>query len=224
MLEDKDGPCWEVVGVVEASRLDGITEAEPWQYYLPFGDPALELDAGPEAIFVRIRGDDSSLIPAIRREVRGVDPRIRYANVRPLQELIDPGLRSWILGATMFSLFGVLALLVAMVGLYSVLAFNVARRIRELGIRSAMGASSGSLLGMVLKQAVSVTGVGVGLGLLLSLALSSRIQPLLFATSARDPLVWGGVVAALLTVAALAGAIPARVASRVDPMEALRTD
>lgn len=124
----------------------------------------------------------------------------------------------------MFSLFGVLAVLVAMVGLYSVLAFNVARRTREIGVRSAMGASRTRLLGMVLRQALGVTGVGVFLGLGVALIAADRMGPLLFSTSPRDPLVMVGVVGILLTVAMAAGAIPAWAAARVDPMRALRTE
>ena len=114
--------------------------------------------------------------------------------------------------------------MVATVGLYSVLAFNVARRTRELGVRSAMGASRGRLLSMVLRRAVGVTAVGVFLGLAISLFASTRLGPLLFGTSPRDPLVMVGVAAILLVVAVAAGAIPAWSAAKVDPMAALRTD
>ena len=126
--------------------------------------------------------------------------------MQPFRELLDPQTRSWKLGATMFSLFGVLALLVASVGLYSVLAFNVARRTRELGVRSAMGASRGRLLRMVLRQAVGFTAVGVFLGLTVSLLASGGLGPLLFNTSARDPVVLVGVAVVLLVVALAAGA------------------
>jgi ABC-type antimicrobial peptide transport system permease subunit len=213
-----------VVGVAENSTLNSVTEEVPWQYYIPIGDPSLELGMGPGALFVKTRGDPAALIAPIRRELRGADPGIRFAHVRPFQDLVEPGLRSWLLGATMFTLFGLLALVVAMVGLYSVLAFNVARRTRELGVRSAMGASGGRLLGMVLRQALSVTGTGIFLGLLLAFLASGSLEPLLFGTSATDPVVWIGVVGILLTVALVAGALPAWAASRVDPMEALRAD
>ena len=124
----------------------------------------------------------------------------------------------------MFSLFGLLALVVAMVGLYSVLAFDVARRTRELGVRSALGASGGQLVGMVLRGGLGVTAVGVSLGLLLALVASSRLGPLLFETSPRDPWVLAGAALTLLLVAAVAGAVPAWIASRVDPMGALRAE
>jgi hypothetical protein len=224
MLEDRDSPCWEVVGVAETSTLNSIMEEEPWQYYIPFSDPTLELGMGPGALFVKARGDPDALMAPIRRELRDVDPGIRFAHVHALQDLVDPNLRSWVLGATMFTLFGLLALIVAMVGLYSALAFNVARRTRELGVRTAMGASGGRILAMVLRQAVSVTGIGILLGLLLASLASRSLEPLLFGTSATDPVVWVGVVGILLAVALVAGAIPAWAAARVDPMEALRAE
>jgi ABC-type antimicrobial peptide transport system permease subunit len=124
----------------------------------------------------------------------------------------------------MFSLFGVLALVVAMVGLYSVLAFNVARRTRELGVRSAMGASRTRLLNMILRQAVGVTTIGVLLGLGVAYLAAGKLGPLLFSTSPRDPVVMVGVAAVLLVVAFFAGAVPAWAAARVDPMTALRAD
>jgi len=224
VLSDRDGPCWEVIGVVEPSKLSDVTEEEPWQYYIPFGEPALELEATPSALFVRVRGDPGRLLAPIRREVQGLDSRIRFVYARPLQELIDPGIRSWVLGASMFSLFGGLALVVAMLGLYSVLAFNVARRTRELGVRSALGANQGRLLGMIMRQALAVTGLGVTVGLALAVAASSAMGPLLFDTSPRDPRIFAVVGAVLLLVAVAAGAVPALAASRVDPMGALRAD
>jgi ABC-type antimicrobial peptide transport system permease subunit len=224
MLNERESPCWEVVGVVEQSRLTNLTGEIPWQYYLPLGEAATSEGIEPGVLFVKAQGDPRALLGAIRQELRTLDPAVRFANVRLLQDLIDPQLRSWKLGATMFSLFGVLALLVAAVGLYSVLAFNVARRTRELGVRSAMGASSGRLLGLVLRQAVGVTSVGVFLGLAVAYFAANSMGPLLFGTSPRDPQVLAGVAAVLILVALVAGAIPAWAAARVDPMEALRAE
>ena len=223
-LNEPDNPCWEVVGVVEDGYLSQITEGMPWQYYLPFGTPALELGMYPEVLMIRARGDPSNLLQTLRVELRGLDPGVRFAHVQLLQNLIDPQLRSWRLGATMFSLFGILALLVASVGLYSVLAFNVARRTRELGVRHAVGASRGHIVGMVVRESVGTTGVGVVVGLVLAVIAGGKLGPLLFETSPRDPVVIGGVVGALLLVAVVAGALPARSASRVDPIQALRSD
>jgi predicted permease len=224
MLNERESPCWEVVGVVESSRLNQLTGDIPWQYYLPLGETAFDEGMEPGAIMVRAQGDPRDLLAPVQRELRNLDPAVRFAHVRLQQDLIDPQLRAWKLGATMFSLFGVLALVVAAVGLYSVLAFNVARRTRELGVRSAMGASRARLLRMVLRQAVSVTGVGIFLGLTVALMSASFLEPLLFNTSPRDPLVMVGVGAVLGVVALAAGVIPAWAAAKVDPMRALRTD
>jgi predicted permease len=224
LLSDPESPCWEVVGVVESNRLNDLTGEIPWQYYLPLGAAATPMEMSPNTVFVRAQGDPRELLATIQRELRNLDPAIRFAQVQLQQDLIDPQLRSWRLGATMFSLFGILALLVAAVGLYSVLAFNVTRRTRELGVRSAMGATGTRLLTMVLRQALGVTAVGVSLGLVVAVIAAGKMGPLLFGTSPRDPMVMMEVAGILLVVAAAAGAIPAWAAARVDPMRALRTD
>lgn len=223
-MNERESPCWEVVGVVESSHLTRLTGTLPWQYYLPMGEATLALEAEPDAILVRAREEAPQLLASIQRELRALHPGIRFAHVGFLQERIDPHLRPWKLGATMFSLFGILALIVAAVGLYSVLAFNVARRTRELGVRSAIGASRTRLLRMVLREAAAVTGVGLGLGLVVALVCSRFLEPILFDTSPRDPLVLAGVMAALMLAALASGLIPAWSAASVDPMRALRTD
>jgi predicted permease len=224
LVSDRESPCWEVVGVVESSRLTNLDGQIPWQYYLPMGEAAFALEARPGALLVRAEGQGRELLAPLRRELRALDPAVRFANVALLQDSIDPHLRPWRLGATMFTLFGFLALIVAAMGLYSVLAFNVARRTRELGVRSAMGASRARLITMVLRQSVAVTGIGVFLGLVGASILSGKVGPLLFSTSPRDLQVMLGVVAVLLAVALIAGAIPAWAAAKVDPMRALRTE
>ena len=224
LVNERESPCWEIVGVVEASRLTNLDKQIPWQYYLPLGEEAIALGVEPEAFLIRAEGDGRELLAPIRRELRALDPAVRFANAALLQERIDPHLRPWKLGATMFSLFGVLALMVAAVGLYSVLAFMVAMRTREMGVRSAMGASRFRLIRMVLSQSVAVTAIGVTLGLTIAVIAAGKVGPLLFGTSARDPQVLVGVGAVLLVVALAAGAVPAWAAARVDPMKALRAD
>ncbi len=224
ILNDRESPCWEVVGIVESNRLTDLAGEAPWQYYLPLGEASLPLGMEPAELLVRTRGDARALLAPIRRELRALDPAVRFTHVRLQQDLIDPELRSWKLGAAVFSLFGILALVVAAAGLYSVLAFNVARRRQELGVRSALGASRSRLLSMVVRQAVGVTAVGVLLGLAVSFLASGSLGPLLFGTSPRDPLVMAGVAVVLLVVALVAGAIPGWSAARADPMRALRID
>jgi len=223
-INDPESECWEVIGIAEDSHLTSLTGVLPWQYYVPLGEPFLSEGMGPGALLIRARSTGGAMLSSIRGELRDLDPGIRFAQVRLLQDLIDPQLRAWRLGAGMFSIFGGLALLVAAFGLYSLLAFNVARRTRELGIRSAVGATRSTLLGMVLRQAVGVTGIGIFLGLAVATLAAGKMGPLLFGTSPRDPLVLAGVAGVLLLVALAAGSIPSWAAARVDPMKALRTE
>jgi ABC-type antimicrobial peptide transport system permease subunit len=137
---------------------------------------------------------------------------------------VNPQTRAWRLGATAFGLFGLLAVVVAALGLYSVLAYDVSRRLRELGIRVALGAAASDIGRMVIGRAVRVALIGAGLGFAIAIAAGPTVRPLLFQTSPRDP--WAFIVAAaiLFTVALLAAVIPTRRASRVDPIIALRSE
>jgi ABC-type antimicrobial peptide transport system permease subunit len=128
------------------------------------------------------------------------------------------------MGATMFSVFGALALVVSAIGLYSLLAFDVACRTRELGMRSALGASGGRLVRMVLGQSLGVAAAGIALGGVAALLLSPRLEPLLFETSPREPSTFLAVALALVVVAAGASGFPAWRASRVDPSRALGSE
>jgi ABC-type antimicrobial peptide transport system permease subunit len=124
----------------------------------------------------------------------------------------------------MFSLFGVLSLLVSAVGLYGVLAFGVAQRRFELGVRAALGAGSGRLVGAVLAEALRLVGSGIALGTAVAVAAGGALAPLLFEVSPRDPLVYGGVALTLLLTGAAAAWIPSWRATRVDPATALRAE
>ena len=224
ILQDPSGevPCATVVGVVENARRFGLVEGEAMQYYLPAAQRIV--DGLPSGILVRVRGDPGRAIPALRMELLRAEPGVRYAEIQELRELIDPAARSWRLGATIFTLFGLLALLVSGIGLYSVMAFAVAQRRVELGIRSALGAGAGSLVRLVMGQAMRLVAVGIGLGLVVSLAAAGRVEPLLFQVSPRDPFVLVAVVLALLLTAVLAACIPSLRATRADPSAALRAE
>jgi predicted permease len=214
--------AYTVVGVVEdASNGELILDPE-MQFYMP-------LDEAPDfftarALYVRTRGDPAPLLGPIRREALAGDPDLRYVKVAPVRELFDPEARSWSLGATMFTVFGLLALVVAATGLYSILSYQVARRTREIGIRTALGARRGKLVGLVLGEGVRLTVVGLGLGFAVALAAARFVQPLLFQVSATDPLVYGTIAAVLLVTALAAGALPAWRVSRLDPVTALRSE
>jgi predicted permease len=219
-IESRDAPCTYVVGVVANRRYHDIMRPE-WAYFVPLTQNS-EFRIG--ALFVRGRGNAQELAPAVQRELMAGDPNIRYAIVRPLQDVIDPKLRHFRLGATMFTVFGTLALVVAALGLFAVLAFDISQRTHEIGVRSALGASRQGIVGMVMRQALGLTAAGLVIGLVVALLASGKLEPVLYEVSPRDPLVFGGVAVTLLLVATAAAIIPASRAARVDPVKALRTE
>ncbi len=211
--------CRTVVGVVEDAARGGLQE-EPFQaYYLPLGQ--VEFEA--QAIYARA-ADPGAVAGAMAEALRGFDATIRFARSETLREVLDPQARAWTLGATMFTVFGLLALVVASVGLYSLLAFEVAERTRELGIRSALGARQSRLLGNVLVQGARLAVGGIALGLFVAWLAGPYARDLLFEVSPRDPAVLGGVAAVLLLVAGAASLLPGVRATRVDPNVALRAE
>jgi predicted permease len=216
-----DAPCTRVVGVVEDSHRMRLTETRKWVYYLP---TAQYPEGVPSAILLRARGDAERLAPTVQRELLSGDPDIRYAVVRPLKEMIDPQYRSYRLGATMFGLFGLLALIVAAFGLYSVLAFSVAQRTHEIGVRSALGATRGRIVAQVLRESVGLAAIGISLGLIIAIAAAGALAPLLYEISPRDPVVLIVVTVTLVLAAAAAGLVPASRAARIDPNAALRVE
>jgi ABC-type antimicrobial peptide transport system permease subunit len=139
-------------------------------------------------------------------------------------EFVDPEIRSWRLGATMFTLFGALALVLAAVGLFSVISYNVSQRTHELGVRMALGAESGDVLRLVMREGLRITVIGTLIGAGVALATARFVEPLLYSVSPRDPVTFAIVIAVLLAAAVAATVIPARRASRVDPVTALRSD
>lgn len=211
--------CRTVVGVVEdASR--GDLQEEPFQaYYMPLG----QVDFEAQAVYARAE-DPGAVVGPMAAALRGFDASVRFARSETLREVLDPQARSWTLGATMFTVFGLLALVVASIGLYSLLAFEVAERTRELGIRSALGARQSRLLGNVLVQGTRLAVGGVALGLLVAWIAGPYARELLFEVSPRDPGVLVGVAAVLLMVAGLASLVPGLRATRVDPNVALRAE
>jgi putative ABC transport system permease protein len=212
-------PCTEVVGIAE-NAVHNPAEDLPFRYYLP----AAQVDLGGTLLLLRMRTGAAASAEAIRRTLQAVMPGNSYLTAQPARELVDGKKRSWRLGATMFVAFGALALLVAAVGLYGVISYNVAQRMHELGVRIALGAQARDVVKLVVGQGISFALAGVGLGLLVALLLARWIQPLLFQQSARDPATYGAVAALLLAVALVASAVPAFRATRADPNTALRSD
>jgi ABC-type antimicrobial peptide transport system permease subunit len=146
------------------------------------------------------------------------------ATAWPIREKIDPLLRPWKLGATVFSLGGLLALLVAALGLYSVMSYSVAQRTHEMGVRIALGARSRTIVGMIVRQGVTMAAVGIAGGVAIAFLAGSRLSGLLFDTSPHDVTVIGAATIVLLGAAVAASLWPAMRAGRVEPMRALKAD
>ncbi|HEU4630720.1 MAG TPA: ADOP family duplicated permease [Gemmatimonadaceae bacterium] len=223
-LPRSDASCRTVVGVVADAHRGTVIEGPVTQIYRPLREATLERRS-LLTIVVRARaGQDAAVAGLLRRALHETMPPSADVHVRTMAERLAPEFRVWRLGATLFSAFGLLALLVAAVGIYGVVAYETQRRTHELGVRAALGARAGDLLRLVTGQGVRTVGVGVVLGVLLTLAGGRLIASLLYETSPRDPRILLGVAAVLLLVAATAAAIPAWRATRASPLEALRTE
>jgi predicted permease len=218
-------PCMTVVGVAENIRTLDFTSDDQFTYYMPA--PQYAAQFGPSdgvALLVRVRQRPSAVGGALRDALQREMPGDSYISVQPLREFVDPAMRSWSAGARMFLGLGSLALVLAAIGLYAVIAFAVAQRTPELGIRIALGAHAGDVVRLVIGDGVRVTLVGVAIGIGIALTGASALTALLYHVSARDPLIYAGVAATLIVVGILASAIPAARAARVDPNVALRTE
>jgi putative ABC transport system permease protein len=151
-------------------------------------------------------------------------PGVSYVTATSLQDILDQEVRAWQLGATMFTIFGAIGLLLAAVGLYAVMAYNTAQRTHELGVRMALGAQSGDVVRLVVAGGLRVAVVGVAIGTVVALVAGRFVGPLLFNISPKDPSVLAVVAVTLLATAAAASLVPAWRATRVDPNVALRTE
>ena len=224
-------PCRTVVGVVRDSRARSLRperdEDRLMQYYVPFAQ--LPDSPGGDGAFVmglmaRVHGDADRAAGLVRRAIHATSALPVYAHARHYQDLIDPQLRSWRLGATLFSAFGALAVAIAAVGLFGVVSYLVTQRTQEMGIRLALGGTRPSVARLVLADALRLVGAGVLAGLAIALAAGPAVAPLLFQLSPRDPASLALAGLALLLVALGAAAWPAWRAGRVPPATALRAD
>ena len=213
-------PCSTVIGVAEDMRLRSLTDEREFSYYLPisqYGSPA-------GGTFVRVAGDAEDDAELVRRTLQPLMPGTAYVTAVPLRSLVDPQMRSWRFAATMFAAFGGLALALAGIGLYSVIAYSVAQRRQEIGVRIALGAPRSRIVRLVVGSGMRVVVTGVVIGGALALWAGRWVATLLFHESPADPAVYAVVAAVLVGVALVATAVPALAASRVDPNVALRAD
>lgn len=220
----RENSCYTVVGVVESVRQDRVIEEEPApQFYLPLGNMPTPGWNG-RTIVVRARTNATAAAAAeLRSALRQAFPAAE-ATVTPMTENLEPEYRPWRLGATLFTASGLLALLVALVGIYSTVSYGVSQRTHEFGVRVALGARVGDVVRQVVGEGVRTVAVGVALGAVLAIAAGRLIAALLYGIAPSDPAVLGLVSATLLVVAALAALLPAWRAARVDPVTALRSE
>jgi ABC-type antimicrobial peptide transport system permease subunit len=213
-------PCTYVVGIAEEIKAQKLDATDSYYYYLSIAQ--FHPDNG--GLFVRTRGPGAKVADAIRRGLQPMMPGASYITITPFADIIGQQTKSWELGASMFLTFGILALVLAAIGLFSVISYNVAQRTHELGVRVALGAQVGDLIRLVVIEGMKLGVVGVVIGGAVALASGRWIAPLLFGESPRDPAVFVLVTAVLLLVTMIASFIPARRAALVDPNRALRSD
>jgi putative ABC transport system permease protein len=222
--EDQWSTIIGVVGDVKHAGLDVETNPETYYHYLQIPPEAMNLAEGTMALVIRAAGDPAGITPAVRQEVRTLDPSQPVFDVRGMQDVLygsvaQPRFRTFLIG-----MFAVLALVLAALGLYGVVAYSVSQRTTELGIRVALGAQPGSIVKLVVLRAAGLAALGLGIGLGITLAGSRIIAQFLFGVSPADPVTLGTVSIVILLVALMASWAPALRAARVDPATALRAE
>lgn len=217
----EDGPCATVVGIVENSRVWELVEDPIEKYYVPLAQAPFPW---PPSRMMIATADPLALARPVREALQTSVPGVRLVTTEPMVDVVSPKYRAWTLGASLFTVMGVLALIVAAVGLYGILAFDVAQRRPELGVRSALGAGRGRLTRLVVGDGLRLAAMGIAAGLLVTLVAAPRIEPLLFRTRPLEPGILAAVGLVILLVAVAASGLPAWRAARVDPNEALRAE
>jgi putative ABC transport system permease protein len=213
-------PTWmTVIGVMAPARYREL-QAARLDVYMSY----LQAEEGMRHVVVRTTGDPLALTPAVRAAVKSVDHELILTDVTSMASLVDVALGGARFGMQLLSGFALVALLMAALGIYGVVAFVVSRRTREVGIRMALGARAADVLGLVLRQGMAPVLVGLAAGLVASLALGRLSSGLLFGVPPHDPATLAVAAAVLTTAALLACALPARRAARIDPAQALRDE
>jgi predicted permease len=212
------GTTYEVIGVVGDYKVNTMGEAAtPYIHYA-----IAQRDFSGNVILARASGEASALLASMRREVLALEPNAVFLDSQTMASQVGAALLPARLAAQTIVVVGLVATLLAAVGLYGVVAYTVGRRTREIGIRMALGASPGGVLGMIMRQGLALAGAGAVAGLLLAWVAARAIASALYGVGAFDPAAWAAAVTVLLGSAALANYIPARRAARVDPSIALR--
>jgi len=210
----------QVVGVVGTTVIGQIGEdPQPVAYF-----PMRQQYSPIATLIVRTTGNPEALLGVVRTQVQQIDKNLAFSNAQTVQQILGQGLWAARMGAALLGLFGALALVLASVGIYGVLAYSVTQRTSEIGLRMALGAQPRQVLGLVLRQGMLLALIGAGVGILVALPLARMAGGLLYGVSATDPLTYASITLLLMGVAVLACYVPARRATRIDPLVALRVD
>jgi len=213
-----NAPWMTIAGIVGNIKTDGFDQPDQPHLYVPI----LQSPAKAMAVYLRTDTNPSSLTQSLREQIRAVDPSLPLFGERTMEDVVSDSLAQRRFAMQVVGLFGVLALLLASIGIYGVMAYSVSQRTREIGIRVALGASKGVILRWVLRQGVLLILVGVATGLLGAFALTRLLRTLLFGVAPTDLMTYAGLAGLLAFVALFACYIPARRATKVDPLVALR--
>lgn len=221
----RPGKNWcTIIGVVDDVKNAGLDRPAGTELYLPYRQtPAV--DAGVSSMYAVLRpqgGDPRAMVGAVREQLNELDPTLPVAEVRLMEDVLSRAQARPRFLTLLLSLFSVVALAIATVGIYGVVSYSVARRTKEFGLRMVLGAQSGDVLGLVMKQGAGMIAIGVVFGLVLALLITRLMASLLFGVAPTDPLTFASVTAVLFGVALAACYIPARRATRVDPIQTLR--
>jgi putative ABC transport system permease protein len=208
----------QIVGIARTANYSTWGEPPQLCVYVPLEQNYLD----GMTLYARSKGDPQQILMPVRREISAAGPQILIGGTLRGREIIDRGLFQARMGVALLSVFGLLALGLASIGLYGIMAYSVNQRKREIGLRMALGAAQVSVLRLILKQGMSLVVTGVVIGLAAALLVGRLLSRMLYGVSASDPISVAGAAAVLLAVALLACYLPARWASRVDPLVALR--
>ena len=212
------GALQEIVGVVADAKLYGLdAPVEPAIYAVHAQVPNSDM-----GLVVRTQGDPAALTAAVRREILNLDPEQPISNVRTMQKVLSDSLMLRRVSMLMLTVFAGLALTLATVGIYGLTAYSVSRRTHEIGLRAALGASPLRILWLVVGRGLLISLIGAAIGLAAAFQLTRAVAGMLYGVTATDPLVFAGVPVFLIVVSLVASYVPARKATQIDPLVALR--